>query len=327
MGAPAPDTPPTQPATGGALRARWWLCVLCAAATACASAQPPADPAAGEAPAGSADSTRGRAVDETVSDESAGDGASCPASAPGSARNRLVISGSRTVTADGTVRVRLSPVYTYSTRSPLGRQPPGDWVLELLDSADGVLRSVQFATDIPIIDIDPSTYQDSGASTESWRVLVDDPPAYCSFRIKEGPLVVVELTVSHSAPTVTVTSPVAGQIIDGSTVTVAWSGSDPDGDALVYHLHYSSDGGETYSAAGVGLSSTSKEVSLEYLEGSARARFRVIASDGTRSTTAESALFTLVSEFRNVPEVIGAGRTGGHPRVVALSRVNSRVLL
>ena len=330
MSAPTLDAPATRPATGGALRARWWLCVLLAAAAACGGAQPPADPAAGEAPAESADRARVRAAaGDTVSDESAGDGASCAAGggASGSARDVLVISGSRTVTADGTVRVELSPVYTYSTRSPLGRRkPPGDWVLDLLDGADGVLRSVEFATDTPINDIDPSTYQDSGALTEYWRVLVDDPPAYCSYRIRRGPLVVVESTVSPSAPTVTVTSPVAGQTVEG-TMTVMWSASDADGDDLTYHVHYSSDGGDTYSAIGVGLSETSLLVkSLEYLEGSSQARVRVIASDGTRSTTAESAIFTLVSEYGG-RVVIGAARPSDHPPVVGLSRTNSPVLL
>ena len=320
MSAPTLDAPATQPATGGALRARWWLCVLLAAAAACSGAPPPADPASGEAPAESADRARVRAE--------AGDGASCAAGggASGPARDVLVISGSRTVTADGTVRVELRPVYTYSTRSPLGRRkPPGDWVLELLDGAGGVVRSVEFATDTPINDIDPSTYQDSGALTEYWRVLVADPPAYCSYRVKRGPLVVVESTVSPSAPTVTVTSPVAGQTVEGTT-TVMWSASDADGDDLTYHVHYSSDGGDTYSAIGVGLSSTSEEVSLEYLKGSSQARVRVIASDGTRSTTAESAIFTLVSEHEDKWEVIGAARPSDRPPVVGLSRTNSPVL-
>ena len=50
------DAALTQPAEGGSLRARWWLCVLCAAAMACTGAPPPADSAASDAPADSAES-------------------------------------------------------------------------------------------------------------------------------------------------------------------------------------------------------------------------------------------------------------------------------
>ena len=195
----------------------------------------------------------------------------------------------------------LSPVYTYSKRSPVGSQSSGEWVLELLDDAGAVLRSVPFAADTPIDDLDPSEPYEPGGSSEHWRVLVEDPPAYASYRVSQGPLVVAESAVSASAPTVTVVSPVAGQSVDGSTVTLEWSASDADGDALTYHVHYSSDGGETHSAVGVGLSSTSLVVAREGLAGSTRARLRVIASDGTRSTTAESALFTVAE---NAPEVL-----------------------
>ena len=158
-------------------------------------------------------------------------------------------------------------MYTYSKRSPVGSQSSGDWVLELLDDAGAVLRSVRFATSTSIDDLDPSEPYEPGGLSEHWRVLVEDPPAYSSYRIKQRSQVVLESAVSPCAPEVTVISPIAGQTVDGSTVTVTWSGYDADGDDLTYHVHYSSDGGETYSAVGVGLSETSEETSLEYLEG------------------------------------------------------------
>ena len=217
----------------------------------------------------------------------------------------LVISGTRYTDADGTERIETGRVYTYSKRSPVGSQSSGDWVLELLDDAGAVLRSVRFVVDTPIDDFDPSDeWQDDGSLMESWWVLVEDAPAYSSYRIKQRSQVVLESAVSPCAPEVTVISPIAGQTVDDSTVTVTWSGYDADGDDLTYHVHYSSDGGETYSAVGVGLSETSEETSLEYLEGSSQARFRVIATDGTRSTTAESGLFTLVSEHKDQWETI-----------------------
>ncbi len=232
-------------------------------------------------------------------------------------RDVLVISGSRTVAADGSVDVVLSPAYTYGTDLAVTARS-GDWVLELLDSTGSVLRSVPFGADVPMADIDPA--QDPPRlSTERWRVAVADPPTYASYRIRRGSETVAASEVSASAPSVSVTAPTAGQTFSASTVEVSWTGSDADGDDMVYHVHYSDDGGATYSTVGAGLTSTSLVIDRDQLAGSTRARFLVIASDGTRSTTAQSPVFTVAE---NRPAVIvhspAEGRVYGGESIVVL---------
>ena len=230
-----------------------------------------------------------------------GAGARDPTGAGGSVRDVLVVSGSRTVAADGSSQVVLSPTYTYATGSPLGPQQSGDWVLELLDGVGVVLRAVPFAAGTPVVDIDPDSAAAARPSSERWRVAVPDAPAYSSYRIRKGTQTVALSEVSAAAPVVAVSAPAAAQVVDGDSVTVSWTGVDVDGDELVYHVDYSGDGGATYSTVGVGLRSTSLVLERDELAGSTRAVFRVIASDGTRSTAAQSPVFTVAE---NSPDVI-----------------------
>ena len=59
--------------------------------------------------------------------------------------------------ADGTTEVELSPTYTYATSSSVASQRSGNWTLELLGSDGAVLRSVAFAAQTPVADIDPDS--------------------------------------------------------------------------------------------------------------------------------------------------------------------------
>ena len=53
--------------------------------------------------------------------------------------------------------------------------------------------------------------------------------------------------VSANAPTVQITSPAgAATWPAGSTQTITWTGNDADGDALIYSLLYSNDGGANW---------------------------------------------------------------------------------
>ena len=59
-----------------------------------------------------------------------------------------------------------------------------------------------------------------------------------------------------------------------------WTGSDADGDTLSYTVQYSIDGGVNYKTIALGHNSTRLLRDRRSLAGSARARIRVIASDG-----------------------------------------------
>ena len=101
-------------------------------------------------------------------------------------------------------------------------------------------------------------------------------------------------SASANAPTVTVTSPNGGETLSGSTAAFTWTAADADGNPLVYTVDYSPNGGTTWSALAVGLSSTTYTADITKLAASTQALIRVTASDGFNSTTDPSnAVFTV----------------------------------
>ena len=210
---------------------------------------------------------------------------------------------SGTWTSDGgqtdEASVRVAPTLRLRpTSTPVEPSGTGDYVLELLDDDAAVLKSVRFAASVAVGDVGPQG--DAEPLSERWVVSVKNPPDYASYRIQRRSEVIATVERSSTAPAVAVTAPTAGQVLSADTMEFTWTGSDADGDTLSYTVQYSIDGGVNYKTIALGHNSTRLLRDRRSLAGSARARIRVIASDGARSTTAESAVFTVAA---SPPEV------------------------
>ena len=227
----------------------------------------------------------------------------------------LVFLGYYTVSANDVSGVSASdvtvlPVLPLRSGTSLG-VPSGGYKLEFLDGDENVLSSVSFGTYTVVVEGSGGT-----SEVEGWVVPVAEPSGWASYRILEPPVpgsgaggaegssssrtVLVEVTRSANAPAVSVTAPIAGQVLSGDEATFSWTGSDADGDDLSYTVEYSSDGGASYETIAVGYESTSLTVDRASLAGSATAKVKVSATDGTRTASAESAVFTVA---QNRPEV------------------------
>lgn len=91
---------------------------------------------------------------------------------------------------------------------------------------------------------------------------------------------------SANAPTVTIRTPSEGgvaQAVDGK-VRVEWEGFDADGDALLYSVFYSSNGGERWANQIFEDAATAAEVRVDE-QGAAHA-VKVVVTDGARSAEA-----------------------------------------
>jgi len=107
--------------------------------------------------------------------------------------------------------------------------------------------------------------------------------------LMHGSEILDQVLVSANPPVVNFTKPVnAVSWPAGSTQTLEWTGSDPDGDTLSYSISYSSDGGTSWVLLVAGLTSTSLDVEVDALAGSNDARFRVIATDGVNTAFDET---------------------------------------
>jgi len=93
---------------------------------------------------------------------------------------------------------------------------------------------------------------------------------------------------SANSPTVNVTFPNGGEVLNDPTATFTWTAADPDGDPLSYTLEYSADNGTTWETLAINRNSESFTVDVTKLHGSNRALARVTASDGFNCAQAQS---------------------------------------
>ena len=88
------------------------------------------------------------------------------------------------------------------------------------------------------------------------------------------------ISASPNAPEIYIEDPDEGETMDGSEITISWSGDDPDGGELTYHVYYSTDGGVKWETLALDRSQTNYTIALDDLAGTSNGAFRVQASDG-----------------------------------------------
>ena len=122
-------------------------------------------------------------------------------------------------------------------------------------------------------------------ATDGTRSAVAESPV---FRVESGP-------PSPNAPALEFTSPQPGRVLrTDERVEVSWAASDPDGGILFFELHYSADRGATYRDTGWWLTEPSVKFHVPGNPAwSSTLRFKVVASDGTHRTSAESPIYQL----------------------------------
>lgn len=91
-------------------------------------------------------------------------------------------------------------------------------------------------------------------------------------------------------PIVAITAPPQGEIITSDAIAIAWTATEPDGEALVYHLQYSVDKGATWETITRNLTKQQFTVERRHLRQSQDLRFRVWASDGIHTSSTEMAM-------------------------------------
>jgi hypothetical protein len=95
-------------------------------------------------------------------------------------------------------------------------------------------------------------------------------------------------------PQVMVLSPAAGaKLSRANPLQIAWAGSDPDNDPLVYTVRFSQDAGANWRVLLSGTPETKASLETAGIPGSAKCQIQVIASDGILTGSATSDLFQL----------------------------------
>jgi hypothetical protein len=227
----------------------------------------------------------------------------------------LVIQGSVTPAGPSAT---LDEIYRLSAPSVLADSAPGVYSIRLIGADGSVLADYPFT---PRADT-----EDPDDLTKPLLVMEQVPFVAGATQIQivyAGATVLAARAVSANAPTVAVVTPAGGEIVDSAGLTVNWSASDADGDALVATVLYSRDGGASYAPLRLHLTGSSVVIPLAELGGTTQGKVRVIVSDGVNTGQADSAgLFSAPNQPPAAQIVTPEeGATFGYGQVVPLAGV------
>lgn len=209
----------------------------------------------------------------------------------------LIVAGM--VGPDGTVRLR--PLRFTELDLPL-EEEPGDFRLEVRGTDGRVIHAESFA---PLIG---ERAHGPPSSATVFEVAVPLEAGIAEVVVSRGGTVLARRAGSPSAPRVAILSPAPGAAWDGST-PLRWEGTDADGDALVYDVYYSPDGGARWTTLALGTSDTQLDgVRPDDLDIGSDPRFRVVALDGFHAGEVEQGV-AVRGGFRVLASTPGADGT------------------
>ena len=211
-------------------------------------------------------------------------------SAQVSVQQQSVLVGGR-VRVDGTGE--LDPLFQTLSDGPFPSTAAGaEYCVELRAGDGSTLASHCF--DLSFVD------RESGepAALAGFSFVLPLPANTASLALKRGISVLAERSQSPNAPQVEAVSPEEGTEADGPT-TIAWIGSDDDGDELTYAVLFSPNDGTSWYPMSFAVDGTSIVVDSAFWSGTEDGRIRVMASDGFTTSTADSGLFSVSTKDPN----------------------------
>lgn len=132
-----------------------------------------------------------------------------------------------------------------------------------------------------------------------------------------GKALLYSVNAGAAFPTIQINTPAAGDTVSGDSVNVSWTAADADGDPMRFTVEYSADGGQNWETVEENLQAQSVTIDRGNISGSAKAMFRVLATDGIHTTAATSNAFTVAGR----PPVVSIDSPGAGAAYVAGSTV------
>ncbi len=187
----------------------------------------------------------------------------------------FVVSGR--ILADGTAADLGTQLATGLETTPSDSSSP----YKLVFGSDGSIL-LEYPFPIGINAPPPEGYDDYATSEQPFYVIAPYPDGAEWVELIHETDVLARFEPSAHAPTVQVIEPNGGEVFAGDAVVqISWTGSDLDGDDLLYSVHYSPDAGATWNLIAPSVAATGLEWPLVNMPGTTTGGLvRVVASDG-----------------------------------------------
>jgi hypothetical protein len=183
-----------------------------------------------------------------------------------------------------TQQVTLDPFYRLPDTTDLLGRVPGEYSIRFFGGSGTQLADYPFTP--RGTHLDPGLTCAAGSSTSLPALITEYVPWVTGTRriaIYHGGTELASRPVSEHAPVVTVLTPNGGEHFNSESVTVSWSASDEDGDALTFSVEYSADGGATWRMVRSGVNARQAALPTAWLPGTQYGKFRVLATDGVNT--------------------------------------------
>lgn len=183
--------------------------------------------------------------------------------------------------------------------------PTGDYTLQFLDQADGLVSQVSFKP-TEAYGFAPGV---TGPIMGNFQIFVEANAAIAEVRVVYQGGTIGSVSASQNTPTVQVTFPNGGETISGASTTLTWTANDADGDPLTFDVQYSRDGGGTWTTLAVDWPATSLPIATNLLGSSSDGVLWVMVTDGFNAVQDDSDAPFTVANSR--PEVAISAGLGG----------------
>jgi hypothetical protein len=180
----------------------------------------------------------------------------------------------------------LLPAYEFDAVEDLPAGGQGAYAIVLKGAAGAVLARHAWNPTWSVPDLEV----ERDALSFAFRLVRPDDLARIDLEGPDGLLDSRALSRARPQVTISAPSPDAPAPVEDGVVRVEWSGEDADGDALLYTLLYSADGGETWMDVAFETAETSALVPIDPEAHADAHRILVRATDGGRSADAVQSL-------------------------------------
>ncbi len=197
------------------------------------------------------------------------------------AETYLIVQGS--VGKDGTAR--FGNCYTLSGKNLASASTGNTLMIQILGANSVVLESLGFD---PVFRAYDTEFELDSAS---FSFALPFPGDAREVRLRSAAGVLASRIISTQPPAVSFISDFAGQTLTGQK-DVAWTGTDPDGDALTYSLYYSPDG-KLQIPLVLETSATNYLWNTDNVPSGSSPILTLVATDGTRASMIDSRPFVL----------------------------------